>query len=107
MDEIVTPKTANIIKTILTILFFLCLLKMPYGYFQFARFAGLIGFVILAFQAKQQDNQIGMVIYIALAILFQPLLKISLGREIWNFVDVVVGIGLLVSIFIKPKVNTP
>ena len=44
-----------------------------------------------------------MIIYIGLALLFQPFFKIALGREIWNIVDVVVGIGLLVSVFWKKK----
>jgi hypothetical protein len=39
--------------------------------------------------------------YIALALLFQPFVKIALGRTIWNIVDVIVGIGLLVSLFIN------
>jgi len=38
-----------------------------------------------------------------LAILFQPLLKIALGRELWNVVDVIVGVGLLVSVVIKKQ----
>lgn len=42
-------------------------------------------------------------IYGALALLFQPFFKISLGREMWNIVDVVVGIGLVISTFIKSK----
>jgi hypothetical protein len=46
-----------------------------------------------------------MIIYGGLALLFQPFFKISLGRQIWNIVDVVVGIGLLISIFMKPKEN--
>jgi len=29
--------------------------------------------------------------------------KIALGREIWNIVDVIVGIGLVLSILIKPS----
>ena len=92
---------AKVIKIVLAVLFFLCLLDMPYGFYQLVRFLALVGFSILAFMAYQQDRQIEMIIYIALAILFQPLLKISLGREIWNVVDVVVGIGLLVSLFFK------
>jgi hypothetical protein len=44
-----------------------------------------------------------MIIYGGLALLFQPFFKIALGREIWNVVDVIVGIGLLVSIFIRAK----
>ena len=30
----------------------------------------------------------------ALAILFQPFVKLALGRGVWNFVDIVVAIGL-------------
>lgn len=76
---------------------------MPYGYYQFVRFAGLIGFAILAYQANQEGRQIEMFIYGGLALLFQPFLKIALGRQLWNIIDVVVGIGLIVSIFIRPN----
>jgi hypothetical protein len=93
----------NVIKIVLAILFFLCLADMPYGFYQFVRFAGLVGFVILAYQANQQGRQTEMIIYGGLALLFQPFFKIALGRERWNIVDVVVGIGLLISIFMKPK----
>ena len=93
----------NAIKIVLAILFFLCLADMPYGFYQFVRFAGLIGFAILAYQANQQGRQTEMIIYGGLALLFQPFFKIALGRQMWNIVDVVVGIGLLISMFIKPK----
>lgn len=89
------------IKILLAILFFLCLADMPYGFYQFVRFIGLVGFAILAYQANQQNNQTETIIYGALALLFQPFFKISLGRELWNVIDVVVGLGLLVSIFLK------
>jgi len=95
----------KIIKIGLAILFFLCLADMPYGYYQFVRFIGLVGFAILAYQAHQQNNQTGTIIYGALALLFQPFFKISLGRELWNVIDVVVGIGLLVSIFSTNKLS--
>lgn len=81
----------------------LCLINFPYGYYQFVRFAGLIGFAILAYQSNQQNKQTEMIIYIGLALLFQPFFKIALGRELWNFVDVVVAIGLLISVFRQKK----
>jgi len=74
---------------------------MPYGYYQFVRFAGLIGFAILAYQEHEQGRQTEMIIYGGLALLFQPFLKVALGREIWNLVDLVVGIGLILSILKK------
>ncbi|QOW09789.1 hypothetical protein Q73A0000_05110 [Kaistella flava (ex Peng et al. 2021)] len=93
------------IKILLAILFFLCLLPMPYGFYQLVRMLALVGFALLSFHANQQGKSTIMIIYIGLALLFQPFFKIALGREIWNTVDVIVGIGLLISIFIKPKVN--
>ena len=96
-----------VIKITLALLFFICLFDMPYGYYQFVRFAGLIGFVILAYQAHEQGRQTEMFIYGGLALLFQPLFKIALGRDIWNIVDVVAGIGLIISIFMKPKESQP
>lgn len=92
-----------VIKIILSILFFVCLADMPYGYFQFVRFAGLFGFLILAYKVHAQDRNIEMIVYICLALLFQPLFKIALGRQIWNIADVIVGLGLILSLFVNSK----
>ena len=95
----------NVIKIVLAILFFVCLADMPYGLYQFVRFAAMIGFAYLAYSANQQTNKNEVFIYIALAILFQPIFKIALGRTIWNIVDLVVGIGLIVSLFHSKQKN--
>lgn len=79
---------------------------MPYGYYQFVRFAALVGFVILAYQANEQQNKSEMIMYIGLALLFQPFVKVALGRTIWNLVDVLVGIGLLASIIMRKNTST-
>ncbi|MCM4171848.1 hypothetical protein DHD32_10175 [Arenibacter sp. TNZ] len=89
----------SLIKIALSILLFLCLLDMPYGFYQLVRFVALIGFGILAYDAHKKNDKTFLVIYIVLALLFQPFFKIALGREIWNMVDVIVGIGLLISMF--------
>ena len=93
----------KIIKVVLAILFFLCLLHMPYAFYELVRMAGLVGFAILAFHSYKKGNHIEMIIYCGLALLFQPLIKIALGRQLWNIVDVIVGISLLISLFVKPK----
>jgi len=92
-----------IIKIILSALFLICLLDMPYGYFQIVRFSALLGFAILAYLSYEQKNPILIIVYIALAILMQPLIKISLGRTIWNIIDVVLAVFLISSIFFKNK----
>lgn len=76
---------------------------MPYGYYQLVRFAALLGFSILAYTAYKQNQKTEAIIYVCLAILFQPLIKIALGRELWNVVDIIAGIGLIVSILAKGK----
>jgi hypothetical protein len=89
----------KIIKIGLSILLLLCLTDMPYGFYQFVRFISLIGFAILAYQANEKGRQTEVIIYAILALLFQPFFKVSLGRTLWNIVDVIVAIGLILSIF--------
>ena len=96
----------KVIKIILAILLLTCLFKMPYGYFQFVRLAALLGFAYLAYDANKNNKKIETYIFIGLAIVFQPLIKISLGRDIWNILDVLIAFGLIISIFIKPKINS-
>jgi hypothetical protein len=91
------------VKLSLAILFFLCLAKMPYGYYEFIRFTALIAFVYLAYKNYAEGNKLMAFIYAALAILFQPLFKIYLGRELWNIVDVIVGVFLIGLVFYQPK----
>ena len=89
----------KIIKIGLAILLLLCLLDMPYGYYQLVRFVSLIGFAIVAYQAHQKGNSTESIIYAVLALLFQPFFKLYLGRALWNGVDVLVAIGLIASLF--------
>lgn len=102
-NQINEQKVENLIKLLLSVLFLLCLFDMPYGFYQFVRFIGLVGFGFLAYQSNQKEKQIEVLIYVALAILFQPLFKISLGRTLWNIVDVIVAIGLLLSMLLNEK----
>lgn len=88
-----------LIKLVLSVLFFICLLDMPYGYFQLVRFVAMCGFAYLAFLSNKSGQQNVTFIYIALAILFQPFIKIALGRSLWNIVDMAVGIWLLYSVY--------
>ena len=74
---------------------------MSYGFYQLVRIVALIGFGILAYKANEENKNTEMIIYGGLALLFQPFFKIALGREIWNIVDVIVGIGLIASLFVN------
>ena len=75
--------TVRRVKLILGIALLICLLPMPYGYYQLVRFMAMCGFAWLAYQVREYHGQ-RMWIYIALALLFQPFIKIALGRALWN-----------------------
>ncbi len=91
------------LKIILSILLLLCLFQMPYGYYQLVRFFATFVFLLLAYYAKVKKRQEEVIIYIVLAILFQPLWKIALGRMLWNVIDVIVALGLMGSCIVKKK----
>lgn len=76
---------------------------MPYGYYQAVRFASMVGFALLAFFSYQQNRKVEVIIFIGLVLLFQPFIKVALGRKIWNIVDVIVAILLIVSIIFELK----
>ena len=83
MQDLVTMRT---FKVIIAAALLLCLLPLPYGYYELVRLGGMVCFGVLTFHSYQQKLEGWMVAYAALAILFQPFFKIALGRGMWNVV---------------------
>ncbi len=86
------------VKIILALLFSLCLFDMPYGFYQLVRFIALVGFALLANKSYEEENINLTIVYVGLALLFQPFIKISLGHLLWNVTDIVVALFLLATI---------
>ena len=84
------------LKQILIIALVLCLAPMPYGYYILVRYFAMIVFGLMTYQYYQEKKENLMITFGALAVLFQPFLKIPLGRIVWNIVDVAIAIVLLV-----------
>jgi hypothetical protein len=61
----------------------------------------LVGFAILAYYEYERKNIPMAIVYIGLVLLFQPIVKVSLGRQVWNIVDVFVAVGLVITIFLQ------
>ena len=70
----------------------ICLMPMPYGYYILIRYISAIAFGVMAYDYYYQKQKKMYVITLSLALLFQPLIKLPLGRDIWNFVDIVTAI---------------
>lgn len=86
---------SKLLKLGIALMLLACLLDMPYGFYQFVRFLSTIGFGYLAYEANSDHRNNETILYVILGLLFQPFLKVSLGRELWNIVDVGVAIYLI------------
>lgn len=69
------------------------------------RIVATILFIIFARQYYVTKKEELAITFGVLALLFQPLFKISLGREVWNMVDVAVAILLLILWYKEKKYN--
>ena len=87
----------------LAIALVLCLFPMPYGYYTLVRFASMIIFGCMAYGFYKEKKMPLCIIAGSLALLFQPFVKIVLGRAMWNIVDVIVAIGLVILWYINGK----
>ena len=85
------------IKILLIVLFILCLFDWQYGFYQFVRFIGMIGFGILAYNEYEKNTNL-FLIWLSSLILINPFFKIALGKEIWNVVDIVWVVIILYSL---------
>ncbi len=93
------------IKIILAAMLLLCLADMPYGYYMLVRFVSMVSFSYFAYQSYTQNRIPAVFIYAGLALLFQPFFKIALGRDIWQVVDVIVAMGLVLNVWREKRVE--
>ena len=87
------------LQIFLAALLLLCLAQMPYGYYTLVRFVAMVVFGVMAYKYYQVKKEGLAITFGALALLFQPFIKIALGRTVWNIVDVIVAILLIILFF--------
>ncbi len=87
---------------ILAAMLLLCLAPMPYGYFMLVRYAMMIACGVMAYLYYQRKKTIAVWVFVSLAVLFQPIYKIALGRTLWNVVDVIVAV-LMVGLYLLER----
>lgn len=85
----------NTLKIVLAVILFICVLDMPYGYYQFVRIAMTFGFSYLAYSANKLNKENEFIPYIVAVMVFQPFATVHLTKLTWNVIDVVIGLGLL------------
>lgn len=93
----------NYLKFVLAVLLLLCLLDMPYGFYILIRYVATVSFGYMAYSYYQENKRELAIATGFLAVLFQPIIKFALGRFVWNVVDVVAAIALVVLVFVESK----
>lgn len=91
--------TIQKIQLVGAIILMLCIIPMPYGFYTIIRFVITIISVYLAYTYQKQAKRELAISFIAIAFIFQPFIKLVLGREIWLILDVLVAVYLLVLTF--------
>ena len=79
----------------------LCLLDMPYSYYELFRVLAMCSFVFIAYKERRKD--VWLLLWIISAVLIQPFYKFIIVREIWNIIDVIWVFLLICPEFLNKK----
>lgn len=89
-------------SVVLAIALILCLLPLPYGFYTIIRLATAVIAGCWACHFYNRRKTSFAITAGAIALLYQPFLKITLDRLTWNIIDVIFA-GLIVLIIFKKK----
>jgi len=71
-----------------------------YGFFTLLRFVVFASSAYVAYMAYEAQKEKWVWIFGFLAVLFNPFIVVHLDREIWSFIDLIVGVFMIISVFI-------
>lgn len=95
-----TNKNKNIAIIISVILLFLAMIEgWPYGFFTLLRLVVFGTTAYLSWLAYKSEKQAWTWVFGFIALVFNPLIPLHLGRDLWIVVDLLVALFLIVSIF--------
>lgn len=85
-------------KSIIVILLMICLLKMPYGYYQIMRIAVTVLSCWLAYFYWGNKNALLAVLCGFVALLFQPFFKLAFNKKDWQNIDLWLSVAIAIWI---------
>ncbi len=95
-------KRNKIIASILPSIFLLLAILdgLPYGFFSLLRLIVFFTNAYLAWLALKSKNLFWVWVYGLIVIVFNPIIPVHFGRDIWIIVDIFTAFLLIISIFI-------
>jgi hypothetical protein len=76
---------------------------LPYGYYTFLRLVACATFVFAAYVLFTKKAKALPFVFAALAVLFNPIIKVHLPKEVWAGVDVVCAVFLAATAHLIAK----
>lgn len=96
MEKKVKLDSTQKIQLVGAAILLLCVFPLPYGFFTIVRVVTTIISLYLAYTYFTQNKKELAITFTIVAVLFQPFIKLALGREVWLVVDVLVAVFLIV-----------
>jgi len=87
----------QLLKLILSGILILSFLKMPYAFYTFSGYLLFAGFGWLAYDAFERLDHVDVKIYIMVALLYNPFIKLPIPHLLWNIINAVVIIALIIN----------
>lgn len=93
-------------KYFLIIFLFFAIFDLPYWYYQIIRIFSTIGFAYLSYYDYKKQFNITPWVYGIGAIIFNPIIPIYFGRDLWKIIDLIFIIVLLITLIQDKKLSS-
>lgn len=95
----------DLIKIILIILFLSAIQYHPYSFYIFLRWIVLLGSIFLIYKNMKTGDKLGLIIFISLALIYNPIFPITMKKESWTLINIASLVATLISIIINKKIS--
>ncbi|MDD2388996.1 MAG: hypothetical protein PHP23_04595 [Desulfobacterales bacterium] len=93
-------KNKNVAIIISVVFLFLAMIEgWPYGFFTLLRLVVFGTTVYLSWLAHRSERQVWTWTFGFISLVFNPLILLHLGRDLWMVVDLLAAVFLIISIF--------
>lgn len=96
-----------VVRVIAIILLFVATFdKYPYGFYKVLRWVVCAAAAYSAYVAYETNKRVWIWLLGVIALLFNPLIKFHLSRDVWQPIDLLTGILILISLFFVREKNS-
>ena len=93
-------KLTSISKFVAAALLFIAVIHLPIGFYTFLRISVTCIGIYNAYESRNSDQKLWLMLFICAAIIFNPLIPIYLkNKNAWSLIDIIFGIIFLASAF--------